>query len=88
MCDAAVAVQVERFEQKLVDPSPELWYADCGIKYVNVLDMIASSTQARVARTPETVPTPSVAVGFDGVFPRSGVAFVWALEDELALRRR
>jgi hypothetical protein len=67
----------------------ELWYGDCGIKYVNVLDMIASSTQARVARTPDTVPTPSVAVGFDGwVFPRSGVAFVWVLEDELALRRR
>jgi hypothetical protein len=67
----------------------ELWYGDCGIKYVNVLDMIASSTQARVARTPDTVPTPSVAVGFDGwVFPRSGVAFVWVLEDELALRHR
>lgn len=44
----------------------ELWYGDCGIKYVNALDMIASSTQARVARTPKTVPTPSVAVGFDG----------------------
>lgn len=67
----------------------ELWYGDCGIKYVNVLDMIASSTQARVARTPDTVPTPSVAVGFDGwVFPRSGVAFVWVLKEELALRHR
>lgn len=34
----------------------ELWYGDCGIKYVNVLDMIVNSTQARVARTPDTVP--------------------------------
>jgi hypothetical protein len=30
----------------------ELWYGDCGIKYVNVLDMIASLTQARVAGHP------------------------------------
>jgi len=67
----------------------ELWYGDCGIRYVNMLDMIASSTQTRIARTPETVPTPSVAVGFDGwVFPRSGVAFVWVLEGEVGLVRK
>jgi len=67
----------------------ELWYGDCGIRYVNMLDMIASSTQTRIARTPETVPTPSVAVGFDGwVFPRSGVAFVWVLEGEVGLGRK
>ena len=62
----------------------ELWYGECGIRYVNVLDMIASASESRVAREPKTVPTPSVAVGFDGwVFPRSGVAFVWVLEGEV-----
>lgn len=67
----------------------ELSYGSCGIRYVNVLDMIASSTQSRVVRTPESVPTPSVAVGFDGwVFPRSGVVFVWVLEVELASGRK
>lgn len=62
----------------------ELWYGECGIRYVNVLDMIAGATETRIARTPKTVPTPSVAVSFDGwVFPRSGVAFVWVLEGEV-----
>ncbi|TQN41683.1 hypothetical protein FHU33_1060 [Blastococcus colisei] len=56
----------------------ELDYSDCGIEYVNVVDFIASSEQARVSQSPETVPGQRVSVGFDGwVFPRSGVAFVW-----------
>lgn len=44
----------------------ELSYGGCGIRYVNVLDMIASSTQSRIERAPETAPTPSVTVGFGG----------------------
>ncbi|TFV62044.1 hypothetical protein E4P41_08570 [Geodermatophilus sp. DF01-2] len=54
-------------------------YSDCGIEYVNVVDFIASSERTRVSQSPKTVPGQRVKVGFDGwVFPRSGVAFVWA----------
>lgn len=61
----------------------QLDYSDCDIAYVNVLDFIASSRKTRVLHTPTTVPGRSVAVQFDGwVFPRSGVAFVWALDGE------
>ncbi|MFL6137381.1 MAG: hypothetical protein ACJ74O_06215 [Frankiaceae bacterium] len=66
----------------------ELDYSDCGIAYVNVLDFIASSRKTRVSQTPASVPGRAVAVQFDGwVFPRSGVAFVWVLEDELSPQR-
>jgi hypothetical protein len=59
-------------------------YAGTGIRYVNALDFIASADQPRVLRTPKSVPTPSIDIGFDGwVFPRSGVAFVWVLNSEL-----
>jgi hypothetical protein len=61
----------------------QLQYGDCGIRYVNVLDFIASAQQARMVRSPASLPTPAVEVGFDGwVLPGSGVAFVWVLEDE------
>jgi hypothetical protein len=37
-------------------------------------------------RTPE--PSPSIQVAFDGwVFPKSGVAFVWVLDEELVDRK-
>lgn len=62
----------------------QFWYGDSGIRYVNVLDFIASAEQPRVLRTPALAPTPSIDVGFDGwVFPRSGVGFVWVLDDEI-----
>ena len=64
-----------------------LWYADSGIRYVSALDFIASSRAARVLRAPKTAPTPSVDIAFDGwVFAKSGVAFVWVLEEEVATR--
>lgn len=60
----------------------ELVYSGCGIRFVSVLDFIASASEPRTLRTSE--PSPSVAVVFDGwVFPKSGVAFVWVLEEEL-----
>ncbi|HJP68952.1 MAG TPA: hypothetical protein VJ846_08640 [Sphingomicrobium sp.] len=63
----------------------QLAYGGCGIRTVNPLDFIASSQQARVSRTLASAPSPSVDIGFDGwVFPRSGVAFVWSLENERA----
>jgi hypothetical protein len=62
-------------------------YKDCGIGYVNVLDYIAGAAQPEIAQLPASDPTPSVEVGYDGgVFPKGGVAFVWALESELASR--
>ena len=60
-------------------------YGGCGIRYVSVLDYIASSRQARVSRLPASAPTPSIAFGFDGwILPKAGAAFVWVLEGEMA----
>ena len=60
-------------------------YGDAGIRRVNTLDFIASAQLARVENTPDSVAARSVDIGFDGwIFPRSGVAFVWVLEDEVA----
>jgi len=59
-------------------------YGDAGIRRVTTLDFIASAESTRVEHTPDSVPTRSVDFGFDGwIFPRSGVAFVWVLEDEI-----
>jgi hypothetical protein len=59
-------------------------YQGAGIRRVTPLDFIASSEPARIEQTPASVPARSVDIGFDGwIFPRSGVAFVWVLEDEL-----
>jgi hypothetical protein len=62
----------------------QLNYAGAGIRRINTLDYIASNQQARVDYTPDDSPAKTVDVGFDGwVFPRSGVAFVWVLKEEL-----
>jgi hypothetical protein len=59
-------------------------YGDAGIRRVNTLDFFASSQSARVEDSPTSTPTRSVDIGFDGwIFPRSGVAFVWVLDDEM-----
>jgi hypothetical protein len=59
-------------------------YGAVGIRRVNTLDFIASAQSARVENTPDSVPARSVDIGFDGwIFPRSGVAFVWVLEEEV-----
>lgn len=58
-------------------------YGGCGIRTLDAVDFIASAEQARVLRTPETDTSPSVDIGFDGwIFPKSGMAFVWSLDDE------
>jgi hypothetical protein len=60
-------------------------YQGAGIRRVTALDFIASSEPTRVGQTPASVPARSVDIGFDGwIFPRSGVAFVWVLDDELS----
>lgn len=61
-----------------------LLYGDCGIRFVNVLDFFAGPAQARIGRSSRDAPIQSVEASFDGwVFPKSGVAFVWILEDEM-----
>lgn len=60
-------------------------YGAAGIRRVTALDFIASSEPARVNEAPTSVPSRSVDIGFDGwMFPRSGIAFVWVLDDEMA----
>ena len=62
----------------------QLNYAGAGIRRVNTLDYFASSEQARVDQAPTSAPAKTVDVTFDGwVFPRSGIAFVWVLEEEV-----
>jgi hypothetical protein len=58
-------------------------YGGCGIREVKTLPFIASAEPTRLMQTPPTTPTPRMEIGFDGwVLPRSGVAFVWTLEEE------
>lgn len=58
-------------------------YSNAGIRHVTVLDLIPSGQTPRVELPPPTLPGGSAEVGFDGwVFPRSGVAFAWTLDDE------
>jgi hypothetical protein len=60
----------------------EFDYAGSGIREVTALDFIASAQQPRTVRSPESVPGRNVTISFDGwVFPKSGVVFVWVLED-------
>jgi hypothetical protein len=62
----------------------QLDYGNAGIQRVNTLDFIASAEQTRVEESPASVPGRAVDIGFDGwIFPRSGVAFVWVLADEM-----
>jgi hypothetical protein len=62
-------------------------YGDAGIRRVTPLDFIASRELTRIEHTPSSVSARSVDIGFDGwIFPRSGVAFVWVLEDEIKSR--
>jgi hypothetical protein len=68
--------------------SVRLNYAGCGLRFVNVLDYIAGARVARIEELPPTDPAPSVQVSYDGwIFPKSAVAFVWGLDQEVAPRR-
>lgn len=60
-------------------------YGGAGIRRVNTLDYFASAQQTRIDQTSDALFTQTVDVGFDGwIFPRSGVAFVWVLKEEIA----
>lgn len=58
-------------------------YAGAGIRRATAVDYIAGAAPVRVQVSPGSVPSRSVDVAFDGwVFPRSGAAFVWVLNEE------
>lgn len=59
-------------------------YGGTGIRYVNVIDYIASASRPAISQTAASDPSPTASVTFDGwVLPKSGVAFVWVLETEI-----
>ncbi|MGW0821964.1 hypothetical protein [Streptomyces sp. NPDC002845] len=79
--------------QPTKDFRAELWYGDCGIRYMNVLDYLSGPRQPRHTHLSASDPSPSVEVAYEGwTFPKGGVAFVWVLEREIqegtALRGR
>ncbi|MFB9902885.1 hypothetical protein [Allokutzneria oryzae] len=58
-------------------------YGQVGIRDVTPVDFLSTSTPARLEQTPASLPSRSVDITADGwIFPRSGVAFVWSLEEE------
>jgi hypothetical protein len=58
--------------------------ADCGIAHVSFLDFIASAQQVRVTRSHDL--PQGIRISFDGwALPRSGAAFVWVLDREVAV---
>ena len=53
----------------------------CGISSMSVLDYVAGAQQPHITELPPDDPTPNVEISYDGwVFPKGGLAFVWALE--------
>ncbi len=71
-------------EQPTKNIKVEFDYSAVAISHVSVLDLIASSKRSQVLRTPESLPGKTITVDFDGwVFPRTGFAFVWTLQEEL-----
>lgn len=63
----------------------ELWYGDCGIRRMNVIDYLSGPRQPRYRHLEASDPSPSVEVAYEGwTFPKGGVAFVWVLDEELS----
>ncbi|MBB4853388.1 hypothetical protein HNP40_000754 [Mycobacteroides chelonae] len=61
----------------------DLDYSQTDIDYINVLDFFVSSHKTRIQHMPPTVPERSISVAHTGwVSQRSGVAFVWANNNE------
>jgi hypothetical protein len=71
--------------QPTKDFRAELWYGDCGIRRMNVIDYLSGPRQPRYRHLEASDPSPSVEVAYEGwTFPKGGVAFVWVLEEELS----
>lgn len=75
-------------EQPTRDLRIDFDYTDCGIAAISTLDLVPSVRPTRIERTHESLPARVIRLDFDGwIFPRSGVAFVWTLDSEVAGRR-
>ncbi|MDX3873004.1 hypothetical protein PV706_25615 [Streptomyces europaeiscabiei] len=62
----------------------ELWYGDCAIRYMNVLNYLSGPCRPRYAQLAASDPSLSVEVAYEEwTFPKAGVMFVWVLEREL-----
>jgi hypothetical protein len=71
-------------EQPTRDLTVALDYSDCGIANVSTLDLVPSVRPTRIEAPPDAGADETVRVDIDGwIFPRSGVAFVWTLDNEL-----
>lgn len=71
--------------QPTKDFRAELWYGDCGIRRMNVIDYLSGPRQPRYRHLEASDPSPSVEVAYEGwTFPKGGVAFVWVLDEELS----
>lgn len=70
-------------EQPTRNISVDFDYTEAGIAHASVLDLIASAKRARIERLPHSVPGKTISIDFDGwVFPRTGFAFIWTLDEE------
>lgn len=70
--------------QPTKDFRAELWYGDCCIRRMNVIDYLSGPRQPRYRHLEASDPSPSVEVAYEGwTFPKGGVAFVWVLEEEM-----
>ena len=58
-------------------------YADAGVRFVNVIEHFSSAQRPIVDISPAGWPSRSIAITHTGwAFPRSGVSFVWVLDEE------
>lgn len=75
-------------EQPTKNLRVDLDYSGCAIASMSALDLIPSVRPTRIERSPSELPAGVVRVDVDGwVFPRSGIAFVWTLDEEATMRR-
>jgi hypothetical protein len=75
-------------EQPTRDLRVDFDYAGTGIEGVSTLDMVPTVRPARIERPAPGHPGETIRVDLDGwIFPRSGVAFVWALAESSAYTR-
>jgi hypothetical protein len=71
-------------EQPTRDLNVAFDYSGCGIASISTLDLVPSVRPTRIEAPPDAGSDETVRVDIDGwIFPRSGVAFVWTLDNEL-----
>lgn len=67
----------------------EIWYGDCGIRYMNVSDCMSGPHQPRITQLGASEPSPSVQVAYPGwMFTKGGVALVWVLDREMQATKK